>query len=103
MTDGVIQFKRLVCNHEADIYWMGHIHKLNSSSHISTRMDRNGNIAQEKYSFVRTSTYKDEYGKGLGGWSIEKGMGPVPLGGTWLKFTVKNNIVRWTATETDDL
>jgi len=103
VTDGVIQFKRLVASHDADIYWMGHIHKMNSSTHVLDYLDAGGRIAQKRRSFVRTSTYKDEHGNGIGGWSVEKGMGPVPLGGTWLRFTVRNNQVRWTVTETGDL
>lgn len=103
VTDGVIQFKRLVCAHEADMYWMGHIHKMNTSTHIIDSMDKGGNIVQRKRTFVRTSTYKDEHGKGLGGWSVEKGMGPVPLGCTWLRFRKKGDNILWQVTESGDI
>jgi hypothetical protein len=31
-------------------------------------------------------TYKEEYGDGSGGYHIEKGRPPKPLGGAWLTF-----------------
>jgi hypothetical protein len=32
-------------------------------------------------------TYKDEYGSGLGGWHIERGAPPKPLGGYWMRLS----------------
>jgi hypothetical protein len=30
--------------------------------------------------------YKEEYGKGDGGWAVERGMPPKPKGGHWIRF-----------------
>ncbi len=38
---------------------------------------------------IRGSTYKDEYVDGYEGWHTEKGRGPRPLGGWWLRFGVR--------------
>jgi hypothetical protein len=35
----------------------------------------------------RRQTYKEEYGAGEGGWHIETGKPPKPLGAWWLRFT----------------
>jgi hypothetical protein len=35
---------------------------------------------------VRTATYKEEYNSGLGGWHVERGATPKPLGGRWLEI-----------------
>ena len=36
---------------------------------------------------VRTATYKEEYNNGLGGWHVERGATPKPLGGRWLDMS----------------
>ncbi len=33
---------------------------------------------------VRTPAYKEEYNDGKGGWHVERGAPPKPLGGRWL-------------------
>ena len=35
---------------------------------------------------VRTPTYKEEYQEGTGGWHVERGAPPKPLGGRWLEI-----------------
>jgi hypothetical protein len=36
---------------------------------------------------IRTSTYKEEYEDGFGGFHIERGRPPKPLGSMWLTLT----------------
>jgi hypothetical protein len=36
-----------------------------------------------------TGTYKEEYGVGAGGWHVERGAPPKPLGGRILTFSVR--------------
>lgn len=99
VTDGVMQFKRTALHHEADIIWMGHIHKLNNSTHVRKYLNTQLNLVQKKQSFLRTGTYKDEYQQGEGGWSVEKGMGPVPLGGQWIYFRWDSKKINWSVME----
>jgi hypothetical protein len=102
-TDGVMQFKDKSVHHRADILWMGHIHKLNSSHHVFDYLNGSGKIVKKRMTFLRTSTYKDEHGKGVGGWSVERGYDPVPMGATWVRFFIKNRNVTWETYETADI
>ena len=42
--------------------------------------------------YIRTGTYKDEYGEGAGGFHIERGRPPKPLGAVWLRFYLRSKI-----------
>jgi hypothetical protein len=39
---------------------------------------------------VRCGTYKDEYGDGYGGWHVERGGPPKPLGAVWMRLYYEN-------------
>jgi hypothetical protein len=40
---------------------------------------------------IRTPAYKEEYDGGKGGWHVERGAPPKPLGGRWLVITPKRH------------
>jgi len=44
---------------------------------------------------VKLPTYKDEYGKGEGGWHIETGKPPKPLGAYWLRMFPVDGVVQF--------
>lgn len=72
---------------EADIYIAGHIHKKETFPVERAYLNKAGNVRTKSINFIRCGTYKNEFKDGAGGWSIEKGIGPRPLGGYWIEFT----------------
>jgi UDP-2,3-diacylglucosamine pyrophosphatase LpxH len=72
---------------EADIYIAGHIHKKETFPVERAYLNKSGNVRTKSIHFIRCGTYKNEFKDGAGGWSIEKGIGPRPLGGYWIEFT----------------
>jgi hypothetical protein len=72
----------------ANMIWQGHVHNdyelTYTVEHLSTI---NHEIELRDVVHVRTSTYKEEYNKGKGGWHVERGASPKPTGGRWLQLT----------------
>jgi hypothetical protein len=87
VTKGTIQHNRMSTFVEgADMIWMGHVHENYEVEYNIERLNHNNNVELKKVLMVRTSTYKEEYNKGLGGWHVERGASPKPLGGRWLEI-----------------
>jgi predicted phosphodiesterase len=87
VTRGVIQHNRMSTFVEgADMIWMGHVHENYELEYNIERLNQNNNVELKKVLMVRTATYKEEYNKGLGGWHVERGASPKPLGGRWLEI-----------------
>lgn len=92
VTRGVIQTNRqAVYLPDADIVVNGHTHDQYHVPIARERMSAQGAIHRDIVHFIRTGTYKDEYGLGSGGWAVEKGHAPKPLGCSWLHFYEKQN------------
>lgn len=92
VTRGVIQTNRqAVVLPDADIVVNGHTH---DTYHVPITRERcsksSGKISRDISHYVRTPTYKDEYGDGSGGWANLKGMPPKPIGCAWLCFYYVN-------------
>jgi hypothetical protein len=88
VTKGVIQFNRMSTFVEgADMIWMGHVHEDNEVTYITESLNHSNNVELKSILMVRTSTYKEEYNEGKGGWHIERGGPPKHLGGRWLEIT----------------
>ena len=101
VTKGVIQFNRMSSFIDgADLIWMGHVHECNELIYTSEYLDNKSNVKLRNILMVRTATYKEEYNKGLGGWHVERGATPKPLGGRWLEMNperiTKNKVERVT-------
>jgi len=85
VTKGVIQYNRMATAVEgADAIWMGHVHESTELTYTVERLDRHNSIKLKDILMVRTPAYKEEYNDGKGGWHIERGAPPKPLGGRWL-------------------
>lgn len=79
----------------ADILAAGHVHRKELRPQKKVELNRSHNVEQKDMYFVRMGSYKDEYGTGAGGWPVEKGQGPRPLGGWWLKFNRTGHDFHW--------
>lgn len=95
VTRGVIQTNRMaVFNPDADVILTGHTHDEWIVPIARHRINTAGTVYHDEQLHVRTPGYKDEWGDGYGGWSVEKMLGPKPKGAAWLRFTCEDNAIR---------
>jgi hypothetical protein len=93
VTRGVIQDQRLLASTEGyDLTWMGHVHELYYHQNMIHRYDRSTKtLLQKPIHQLRTATYKEEWDGGYMGFHTERGRGPKPLGGYWMKLETSRN------------
>lgn len=72
---------------DADILVNGHTHDEYIIPIQRERLSEQTVVYQDVLWAIRTGTYKDEYGDGSGGWHVEKGLSPKPLGACWVKLS----------------
>jgi len=53
-----------------------------------------GVVYQDVQYHVRTGTYKDDYTDGSGGWHVQRGAPPKPMGAVWLRFYHERKHIR---------
>jgi hypothetical protein len=86
VTKGVIQSARQsMYLPDADIVISGHVHEQYTIAFMQEKLHQSGRISLKEQWHVRMPTYKDEYKDGYGGWHIETGKMPKPLGAWWLR------------------
>lgn len=73
----------------ADMIVTGHTHDCWAQQSMKIMCDTHGMVHQKAVWNVKCPTYKDEYKTGAGGWHIETGKPPKPLGAWWLHLTVE--------------
>jgi hypothetical protein len=101
VTKGSINFNRMQTMIEgADAIWMGHVHESMEITYTVERLTQHYGVQLRDVLMIRTPAYKEEYDGGKGGWHVERGAPPKPLGGRWLIMTPKRdeNIVEMIAT-----
>ena len=87
VTRGTIQTNRqAVYLPDADIVVNGHNHQDYLLAIKRERLSTKGTISHDLAWFARTPGYKDEYGNGFGGWSVEHGNAPTAQGCVWLRL-----------------
>ena len=88
VTRGVIQTNRqAVYLADADIVWNGHTHDAWQVPIARVRLNQDcADIEHTRQIHVRTAGYKEEWGDGYGGWHVERGAAPKPVGAAWLVF-----------------
>ena len=79
----------------ADIIWTGHIHQNVEATMTYETLNAAGNVELRDTEHIITSTYKEEYVDGHGGWHVERGARPKPLGGRWLEFYLEQGDVKF--------
>jgi len=85
VTKGVIGTNRRMY-YDADIVVTGHIHERWRVELVKESMSDYGTLTLRPQVHLCVSTYKQEYNT-KGGWHVERGAPPKPLGGWWLRFT----------------
>lgn len=99
VTRGVISTNRMsVFLPDAHIVATGHTHDQWLVPIARERIGGAGDISIDEQVHVRIGTYKDEYSDGYGGWHIERGAPPKPVGAQWLRFIREGNDVRFEIT-----
>lgn len=94
VTRGVIQTNRqAVYLPDADVVVNGHTHDAYHVPIARERVTQAGRVTRDIIHFVRTPTYKDEYGEGAGGWAVQRGTPPKPLGCVWMRLWLERNRV----------
>jgi len=88
VTRGVIQTNRqAVYLADADMVWTGHTHDTWQLPIARVKLNNeNTKIEHTRQIHFRTAGYKEEYVDGWGGWHIERGGPPKPVGAAWLRF-----------------
>ena len=91
VTKSLIQDNRIKVRTEgADLIWKGHIHDYVATPTPVEIFRRNYQVIMNKSVWqLSTPTYKDEYKDGTRGFHVERGRGPKPLGGAWLKINLE--------------
>lgn len=91
VTKGTIQAnRRSTFLPDADVVLTGHIHEDWRVTYVRERVTREGRITLDEQLHVCCPSYKEEYGTGSGGWHVERGAPPKPVGATWLRCTVQS-------------
>jgi hypothetical protein len=94
--------RRSVFIENADIIVAGHTHDVHSGQIIKLRCNKHGKIERRSLWRVKVGSYKDDYGDGAGGWHIETGKPPKPVGGAyWLRFYIRDQQVQFQIIPTD--
>ncbi|MEE2887528.1 MAG: hypothetical protein VX951_08860 [Planctomycetota bacterium] len=96
VTRGVIRTNRMaVYLPDAHIVVTGHTHDQWVVPIARERIKSNGELLLDEQVHVKCGTYKDEYGDGHGGWHIERGGPPKPVGAQWLRFYRENRCIKF--------
>lgn len=92
VTKGIIQFNRKGVSIEgADLIWMGHVHE---DMEVTQSIETLNGLFKPKLKdvlYVRTSTYKEEYGDNYSGWHSERGAQPKTVGSRLLEIDYSSN------------
>lgn len=78
----------------ADIMWSGHTHDRWCREFAKVGVTQDGEVFQRSLWYVKSGSYKNEYNDGAGGWHVETGKPPKPLGAWWLKMTLYKEKVK---------
>lgn len=87
MSHGTLQTRRIASwSPDADIVVSGHTHDSWLVSLARQRLGPRGSVYLDEQHHLRTPSYKDEFQDGFGGWHVERGGPPKPLGAWWMTF-----------------
>jgi hypothetical protein len=84
--DMISAARQLAYVSNADIMVSGHVHEAWQREYVRQELTDKGRIRKRTAHYIKCATYKDEYEIGEGGWHVERGGAPKPLGAWWLEF-----------------
>lgn len=88
VTRGVIDTSRqAVYLNGCQIVCNGHNHETYHVPITTESLSGHGHQQRGIMHFIRTPGYKDDWNKGVGGWAVEKGHPPKPMGCAWIKLS----------------
>lgn len=94
VTKGIIQSQRRAAYiADADFVVSGHVHDSVVSEWPKVRLSASGKIEHFTQHHIILPSYKEEFEDGFGGWHVERGAPPKPLGAQWLKFYYRNESI----------
>lgn len=95
VTQDTIQAQRQkVYVENADVMFSGHTHDAWAQNTVRLRLNQEYEVEKRSVWYVKGCTYKDEYGDGKGGWHVETGKPPKPIGAWWLRSYLEGAKVR---------
>jgi hypothetical protein len=77
---------------DADIYVSGHTHDQFTTPDMRVKLSSKGRVEVKRTTYIKLPSYKDEYKQGQGGYHVEKGRPPKPVGAMWLRFYYKHSV-----------
>lgn len=87
VTRGVIQTNRqAVYIADADFVFTGHTHDSWLMPIERIRLSQNDTVERFRQTHIKGAGYKEEFRDGYGGWHVERGGPPKPIGAYWLRF-----------------
>lgn len=87
VTRGVIQTNRqAVYIADADFVFTGHTHDSWLMPIERIRLSTNDTVERFRQTHIKGAGYKEEFRDGYGGWHVERGGPPKPVGAYWLRF-----------------
>jgi hypothetical protein len=94
VTRGVIQTNRqAVYLPDANIVLNGHNHNSYIVPIIRERISNKGVLYTDTQYHIRTPGYKQDYADGSGGWTVERGGVPKPIGCAWVRLVWQDDRV----------
>lgn len=91
VTRGVIQSNRRAVYVEADIIASGHTHDAWIVPVQRIRLNKRNQVNHGEQLHISTPGYKEEYADGWGGFHVERGAPPKPVGAAWVDFVYHGN------------
>lgn len=91
VTRGVIQSNRQAVYVQADVIVNGHTHDAWVVPIQQVGLSRENVPFHAQQLHIRTPGYKDEYADGAGGFHIERGGPPKPIGGAWVELVYESH------------
>lgn len=96
VTKGTIQAnRRATVAADASIVLSGHVHEAWLVEYVRHRINTNATEYLETQTHVCLGGYKEEYQLGKGGFHVERGRPPKPVGGWWLRFFLEGVQPKW--------
>lgn len=87
VTKGMIPAQRRAAIYrDADVVMAGHVHQQFITPFMQVGVNNDFSVYKTEQLHIQLPSYKDEWADGHGGYHIEKGRSPRPIGAVWLRF-----------------